>query len=84
MAWFSLARELGMSVERAQREISSPEFAEWLAFFRITYRPEDIRTATICTVIARAHGNDKTTAKTFLPRIRQPAQKGNLGRGLGP
>jgi len=32
LAWFRLSRRLGMSVFRAQLEISSKEFAEWVAF----------------------------------------------------
>ncbi|MCG8341581.1 MAG: hypothetical protein MI684_01960, partial [Chlorobiales bacterium] len=39
--WFGLARELGMSAARAQREISYDEFAHWVALYRIEKEERD-------------------------------------------
>ena len=56
--WFRLARQLGMSVRRAQEEISSTEFMEWIAYERLDPGdPErgDFRTANICFWIHRQY-----------------------------
>lgn len=33
--WHGLARELGMSVARAKREVSLDEFEDWMVFFKL-------------------------------------------------
>ncbi len=33
--WHGLARELGMSVARAKREISLDEYQDWMAFLKV-------------------------------------------------
>jgi hypothetical protein len=58
-----------MSVRRAQEEISSREFSEWLAYRRIRHDPEDVRIARVCTVMARLAGNKRVKLKDFLPRL---------------
>lgn len=74
IAWFFLARELGMSVARAQSEIGSMEFSEWLAFQRITYHPDDKRMAMICCMIARANGAKNVKPQHFMPAIKKRPQ----------
>ena len=49
-----LARQLGMSVARAQQEISAREFAEWMAYDRIDPMGEgraDLRAGIIAAVM---------------------------------
>lgn len=67
---------LGMSVRRAQREIDSREFSEWLAYRRIRHDPEDIRTARLCCVVARLAGNKRAKIDDFLPRLKPLMQSG--------
>ena len=58
MFWFRLALALGKSVAQAQKEISSREYIEWLAFSAIEpfgETREDLRMARICHTIARYH-----------------------------
>lgn len=65
MFWFRLAKELGMSVRRAQQEISSAEFAEWAAFYAdepFGDRVADVRAGTIAAVLANIHKNKNTPA----------------------
>jgi hypothetical protein len=69
MFWFRLAQELGMSVKRAQQEIDSAEFSEWLAYN--TLNPfgderRDFRAAMIASTTANVQGN-KTTIDDFMP-----------------
>ena len=59
-----------MSVRTAQREIDSREFAEWIAFDRISpLEPKraDIRTAMQCQVIAMGAGAKNAQIKDFVP-----------------
>lgn len=74
MFWFVLARDLGMSVARAQSEISSYEFSEWQAMYRTTYHPDDRRAAVICSLLARIGGSKTARPENFLPSIKKPAQ----------
>jgi len=62
-----------MSVAEAQSKIDSREFAEWIAFFRISpYGPwrEDLRMATICSTMAnvwRSSSSRSFTPQEFMP-----------------
>jgi hypothetical protein len=61
--WFRLAKELGMSVARCQREVSSAEFGEWIAYYSIEPfgdRIDDLRAGTIASVIANIHRSKDT------------------------
>lgn len=76
--WFRLAKELGMSVRRAQAEVSSAEFGEWVAYFSIEpfgERIADLRAGTIASVIAnvnRAPNTPPIQPSAFMPWIVQP------------
>jgi hypothetical protein len=66
--WFRLAKELGMSVRRAQEEISSAEFGEWVAYYSIEPfgdRMADLRAGTVASVVANA--NRSKDAPAFVP-----------------
>lgn len=85
MAWFRLARMLGISVKRAQEEIDSREFSEWWAFLRLEQDPDDVRTARICAVQARLAGNRDAKEDDFLPQKRggQQQSEREIAAGLG-
>ena len=72
MAWFGLAAHLGMSVARAQREISSREFAEWMAYRRLRHDPEDVRCANLAVWLGKVHGVKDCKLSDFLPRLGAP------------
>ena len=69
-----------MSVSRAQKEIDSREFAEWLAFDRVEPQGEfraDLRAGIIAAVIAnvnRGRGTPAFKPADFMPDFDQPAQ----------
>jgi len=65
-----------MSVRRAQREIGSREFSEWMAYRRIRHDPDDVRIARLCCVVARLAGNKHCKVEDFLPRLRPVIQGG--------
>jgi hypothetical protein len=75
MAWFRLARMLGISVKRAQKEIDSREFSDWWAYLRLEQDPDDVRTARICAVLAQLAGNKDVKEDDFLPRKRASRQQ---------
>lgn len=64
-----------MSVKRAQREIDSPEFSEWMAYAEIEpFGPirEDLRAGQVAALIANVNRDPKTkpdayTAEDFFP-----------------
>lgn len=64
-----------MSVARAQSEISSAEFVEWIAYERVSPgNPErgDLRTALLCSLVARIAGNKKyTEIQDFLLKFEE-------------
>lgn len=76
--WFRLAKELGMSVARAQIEVSSAEFGEWIAFFSLEPfgdRIADLRAGEIASVIANVNrGKDTPPYKPldFVPWVQVP------------
>lgn len=78
--WFRLAKELGMSVRRAQQEVSSAEFGEWVAYFSIEPfgdRIADLRAATIASVIAnvnRAPNTPPVPPSAFMTWITTPKE----------
>ncbi len=59
---------MGMSVARAQKEISSIEFSYWLAYTKKNMLDQDSweQTALMCSVAANVAGN-KTKPQDFLP-----------------
>jgi hypothetical protein len=68
MFWHRLAVALGMSIARAQAEISPEEFWSWVAFDRIEPiggRRADIHAGIIASVMANC--NRAKNAKTFKP-----------------
>ena len=75
MLWFKLASHLGMSVARAQQEISAAEFTYWIAFLK--YYGLDNQgweqAAMICSVSANIAGA-KTVPLDFMP-VEKPPQK---------
>jgi len=79
--WFRLARQLGMSVVRAQREINSREFGEWMAYDEISPGdPEraDLRAALISWTMAtvmKAKKGKPLQIKNFLLKFNQPARR---------
>ena len=72
---------MGMSVSRAQNEISSHEFAEWLAYERISPSdPErqDLRFAIVCCLLANAwrkSGQKPYEPKDFMLKFEEMATK---------
>ena len=69
-----------MSVAEAQSRISSREFAEWMAFYRLEPFGEeraDLRMAILAAVIANANRDPKQRKqpyepKDFMPQFDQP------------
>lgn len=65
-----------MSVNRAQLEITSAEFAEWMAYYNVEPFGEeraDLRQAITTSVLANAHrGKGKAPYKTtdFMPKFK--------------
>jgi len=73
MFWFRLASHLGMSVRRAQQEIDSREFTQWLALY--LYWGLDVtgweQAGMMCAVTAGIHGA-KCTPEDFMPKKKLP------------
>ncbi|WP_250467631.1 DUF4035 domain-containing protein [Caballeronia sp. GAFFF2] len=67
-----------MSVVRAQREIDSVEFADWMAFYNIEpfgERIADIRMGMLAATTANIHRDPKTKAfepADFMPWVKAP------------
>lgn len=76
--WFRLAKELGMSVRRAQEEISSAEFGEWVAYFSLEPfgdRMDDIRMGTIAAAVANSVRTKDSPVRLpldFVPWAKEP------------
>jgi len=76
--WFRLAKELGMSVRRAQEEISSAEFGEWIGYYSIEPfgdRIDDLRAGTVASTIANVHRAKDTPAYApldLIPWAKEP------------
>jgi len=74
MFWHRLAVALGMSIARAQAEISPDEFRSWLAFDRIEPlggRRADVHAGIIASVVAncnRAKNGKAFKPEEFIPR----------------
>lgn len=70
-----------MSVARCQREVSSAEFAEWIAYYTVEPFGEqraDLRSAIIATVIANVNrGKGQRPFKTddFMPDFGKPDKR---------
>ncbi|MDR5881122.1 DUF4035 domain-containing protein [Caballeronia sp. LZ032] len=70
-----------MSVARAQREINSVEFADWMAFYNIEpfgERIADIRMGMLAATTANIHRDPKTKAfepADFMPWVKQPKKE---------
>ena len=63
-----------MSVHRAQREISCPEFAEWKAYYRLDPHGEDradLRMGILAMVLCKLLGKRGAAVKpeTFMPKF---------------
>ncbi len=65
MFWFRLALALGRPVGELKRTISSREFTQWLAFYRLDpfggYR-QDVHAGIIASTIANVNRSRKTKA----------------------
>ena len=76
--WFRLAKALGMSVRRAQEEISSAEFGEWIAYYSIEPfgdRMDDLRAGILASVTANANRGKDVPAFApldFIPWAKEP------------
>lgn len=76
--WFRLAKELGMSVRRAQAEIDSAEFGEWIAFYSLEPfgdRTADYRAGVVASTIANVNRGKDTPAfgpVDFIPWAQPP------------
>lgn len=76
--WFRLAKELGMSVRRAQAEIDSAEFGEWVAFYSIEPfgdRTADFRAGVLASTVANVNRGKDTPAfrpLDFIPWAQEP------------
>ena len=79
-------------VAQLQREISSREFAEWLAFYRLEPFGEeraDLRMAVLAALIANVNRNPKKrrvfTPEDFMPKFEPPSDspRGAGGEGEG-
>lgn len=72
-----LARSLGMSVRRAQREIDSREFAEWAAEYRIEPWGEvrqELRNGILASLAVNVAGG-KSKPADFMVKFDQPQKK---------
>lgn len=59
-----------MSVEKAQREISSHEFAEWMAYYRLEpfgENRQDFRHGILSALIANSNRDPKKQPKPYAP-----------------
>lgn len=66
-----------MSVARAQAEIDSAEFAEWIALSTLEPIGEDAdyyRTAIVAQQIVRCMGGKNTKIGDFIPQFDKPQQ----------
>ena len=63
-----------MSVSRAQREISSREFAYWVAWWRHSALDTEgwEQTAMICSTVAASVGAKDVKNSDFMPIIKRP------------
>ncbi len=67
-----------MSVARAQREISSAEFSEWLAYYQVEPFGEeraDLRAAIIASTQASTMTNKRFKPAEFMPEYGPKARK---------
>lgn len=84
--WFRLAAQLGMSVAQAQQEVSSAEFNEWMAYYRIEpwgERMADIRMGMLASVIANVNRDPKQKPYKpgdFMPWVTRAAKRINPGK----
>ena len=82
--WFKLAMLLGKSVKQAQEEISSAEFAEWLAFFNLEPMPDSwTQHGQLMTMIARAMGDKAAQPEQFIPKVRRKIQTPDQIKQMG-
>lgn len=65
-----------MSVRRAQREIDSAEFAEWIVYWHLEpFGDEWERTGLLASLMANLWGKDKTTVADWMPKRRWKVQE---------
>jgi len=67
-----------MSVRQAQREITSAEFSEWLAYNQVQpWGPErqDWRFAQMCAILANCFDEKDHEIDEFLPKFREQKPK---------
>ncbi len=81
MFWFRLAAQLGMSVARTKREISSPEFVRWQAYYELEPFGEeraDLRAGIVASTIVnvqRGKGQRAVKATDFMPEFGKKAKQ---------
>lgn len=79
--WFQLALALGMSVREAQEKITSREFVEWMAFYRLEPWGEwrgDYQAGMVCSTVAnivRKKGSGRYKPSDFIPKFGESARK---------
>lgn len=72
--WFRLAARLGRTVASLQAEMSSDEFAHWVAFYRLEpfgYEVQNWRAALVAAATANTAGK-KRNGQPFTPRDFMP------------
>ncbi len=75
--WHRVAALLGMSVARAQEEITSAEFVDWCAFYSLEpwgCEVEHWRMGVLASTVANFSGHAKKHVKPrdFIPRDAKP------------
>lgn len=82
-----------MSVRRAQEEIDSAEFTEWMAYYQLEPFGEeraDLRAAIIASTIANAFSKKRSKPQDFMPQFerevvaKSPKQIENLFKSKMP
>ena len=79
--WFRLASQLGRTVAQLQSEMSSDEFAHWVAFYRLEpfgYEVSNWRAALVAAATANTAGK-KRNGQPFAPSDFMP-RKPELAR----
>ena len=78
-----MSKALGFSVAEAQRKIDSHEFAEWLAYDRISpigEERQDLNAGIISATIANAHAakGRHFKAADFMPDFEKPYKRASV------
>lgn len=72
---------MGCSVRRAQREVASDEFTEWIAFEELEPDPQEITAVLLAQLLARvfnftrSKGERSRSPIDFLPHLKRDLRK---------